>query len=222
MPLQKAAPLDEPVLEAGDRLTRDEFERRYHRMPHVKKAELIEGIVYMPSPVRLTHGKPHSQLVTWLDIYASETPGLLTADNVTVRLDLANEPQPDIVLMIAPERGGQADVSSDDYIEGAPEFVAEVAASSVSYDLHQKKAAYLRNGVREYLVWNVAQQRILWFELRDGDYLEIAPDDEGILRSRIFPGLWLDPAALLRGEMKAVLATLARGCATPEHAAFLG
>lgn len=211
------------MLEAGDRLTRNEFERRYHRMPHVKKAELIEGIVYMPSPVRLTHhGRPHHDLSLWLGVYRTETPGTESGDNVTVRLDLANEPQPDLILMILPERGGQARVSLDDYIEGSPELVAEVAASSVSYDLHQKKAAYLRNGVREYLVWNVAQQRILWFELRDGDYLEIALDDEGILRSRIFPGLWLDPAALLRGEMKAVLATLARGCATPEHAAFLG
>src|SRR3989442_12699660 len=111
----------ELLLESGDRLSRDEFERRYERMPHVKKAELIEGIVYMPSPVRVKkHAEPHSQLGTWLGVYASETPGVGCFDNSTVRLDLDNEPQPDLVLMKMPEKGGRARISADDYIEGAP------------------------------------------------------------------------------------------------------
>ena len=130
----------ESLLEPGDRLSRVEFERRYERMPHLKKAELIEGVVYMPSPTRAhRHGIPHSQLGTWLGAYAAETPGVECADNPTVRLDLDNEPQPDLVLMKLPAKGGQARVSPDDYIEGPPELVVEIVGSSSAYDLHQKK-----------------------------------------------------------------------------------
>src|SRR6059036_131218 len=178
----------EPLLEFGDRLSRDEFERRYERMPDLKKAELIEGIVYMPSPVRVTkHAQPHSQLGTWLGVYASETAGVGCFDNSTVRLDLDNEPQPDLVLMKLPEKGGHARISADDYIEGAPELAVEIVSSSHAYDLHQKKGAYLRNGVREYLAWIIGEQRVVWWELREGDYEEIAPDADGLLRSRVFP-----------------------------------
>ncbi|HZN35176.1 MAG TPA: Uma2 family endonuclease, partial [Pirellulaceae bacterium] len=128
-----------PPLEPGDRLTRDEFERRYEAMPHLKKAELIEGVVYMPSPVRFyRHGTPQSHLVTWLGNYRAATPGCEVGDNTTARLDMDNEPQPDAMLLIEPMCGGQVKVSEDDYIEGAPELVAEVASSSVSFDLHTK------------------------------------------------------------------------------------
>ena len=139
-----------PLLEAGDRLSREEFERRYEQMPHLKKAELVEGTVYMPSPIRYNlHAEPHSQLGTWLGYYASETPGVRGADNATVRLDLDNEPQPDLLLLKLPAKGGQARISADDYVEGAPELVIEIVGSSRAYDLHPKKAAYRRNGVRE-------------------------------------------------------------------------
>src|SRR6266487_7126122 len=164
----------EPLLEPGDRLSRDEFERRYERMPHVKKAELIEGTVYMPSPVRAQrHAEPQCLLAAWLVVYASETPGVKGVDNSTVRLDLDNEPQPDLVLLKLPSKGGQARISEDDYIEGAPEFVVEIVGSSQAYDLHQKKGAYRRNGVREYLAWITGEKRLLWWELRDEEYQEI-------------------------------------------------
>jgi Uma2 family endonuclease len=211
----------EPLLEAGDRLTRDEFERRYQSMPHVKKAELIEGTVYMPSPVRARkHGKPQIRLAAWLAAYESDTPGVECFDNSTVRLDLDNEPQPDLVLMKLPAKGGQARISEDDYIEGAPELAVEVVGSSRAYDLHQKKGAYRRNGVREYLAWVTDENRLLWWELREGEYQEIAADADGLFKSGVFPGLWLDAASLLRGEMKAVLAVLRRGLDSPEHVAF--
>src|SRR5919109_1524232 len=161
----------EPLLESGDRLARDEFERRYERMPHIRKAELIEATVYMPSPVRVRkHAEPHNQLSVWLGTYAAETPGVLCADNSTVRLDQDNEPQPDLVLMKLPGSGGQARISDDDYIEGAPELAVEIVGSSRSYDLHQKKGAYRRNGVREYLAWITTERRLVWWELREGEY----------------------------------------------------
>src|SRR5437763_1331075 len=159
---RRSEPPRQPILplEPGDRLTRDEFERRYNAMPNLKKAELIEGVVYMPSPVRLRrHGWPHFRLITWLGAYAAVTPGLIGADNATARLDLDNEPQPDTLLLIDPEWGGQARISADDYVEDAPEWVGEVSASSASFDLHAKLHVYRRNGVREYLVWRVLDAR---------------------------------------------------------------
>jgi len=132
-----------------------------------------------------------------------------------------NEPQPDAVLLIAPACGGQAHISADDYIEDAPEFVAEVAASSVSIDLHMKSHIYQPSGVREYLVWRVLEQAVDWLVLRDGQYERLVLDTQGVLRSEVFPGLWLDTAALLRGDIAAVLATVQQGLASAEHKTFV-
>jgi Uma2 family endonuclease len=209
-------------LEPGDRLTRAEFERRYAAMPHLIKAELIEGVVYMPSPVRQRrHGRPHAHLIAWLVHYEAGTPGVEVGDNSTARLDLDNEPQPDALLLIDPAQGGQARIGTDDYIEGAPELVAEVASSRASYDLHTKLHVYRRSGVREYIVWRVLEQAIDWFVLRDGQYERLLPGSDGVLRSEIFAGLWLDPAALLRGDIAAVLTAVQQGMASPEHVAFV-
>jgi len=209
-------------LESGDRLTRAEFERRYAAMPHLKKAELIEGVVYMPSPVRhRQHGSPHVQLISWLGHYQAGTSGVEAGDNSTVRLDLDNEPQPDALLLIAPERGGQTHIDADGYIAGPPELVAEVASSSASYDLHAKLHAYRRNGVREYLVWRVLEQEVDWFILRAGQYERLPLGVDGLLRSEVFAGLWLAPAALVRGDLSRVLTVGQQGLLSPEHTAFV-
>jgi Uma2 family endonuclease len=211
-----------PPLEPGDRLTRDEFERRYDAMPQLKKAELIEGVVYMPSPIRYRrHSKPHGQIIGWLAVFAARTPGVAAAGNASVRLDLDNEPQPDALLLIEAARRGECRISDDDYIEGAPELVAEVASSSVSFDLNTKLHVYRRNGVKEYIVWRVLDQAVDWFVLREGKYAPKIPDSDGLLRSDVFPGLWLDPAALVRDDMATVLAVVQKGTPSPEHAAFV-
>ena len=101
-----------PPLESGDRLTRAEFERRYQATPEKFKAELIEGVVYVASPVRSFHGVPHADLVTWLGVYRTATPGVSVADNTTTRLDLDNEPQPDALLRI--EIGGISTISAQE------------------------------------------------------------------------------------------------------------
>jgi len=211
-----------PPLENGDRLTRVEFVRRYNAMPDLKKAELIEGIVYMASPVRNSlHGRPHSDLNGWLYNYRIATPGTETSDNPTLRLDLENEVQPDALLRILPARGGRSMDTPDGYIAGGPELVAEISASSASYDLHQKMAVFRRHGVPEYLVWITGDAaEVRWFVLEEDDYVPLAPDGEGILKSRVFPGLWLDPAAWLAADYARVHAVLARGLASAEHAAF--
>ncbi len=211
-----------PSLENGDRLSADEFLRRYRAMPGLKKAELIEGVVHVPSPVRhQQHGKPHYHLLTALGHYEAGTPGVEGGDNSTVCLDLGNVPQPDCLFFIKPEHGGRVKFDADGYLVGAPDLIAEIAASSVSYDLHGKLRAYATNSVREYLVWRVLDRKFDWFVLRGGAYELIQPSADGILRSTIFPGLWLDPAALVRGDLAAVLAVIDRGLETPEHAAFV-
>jgi Uma2 family endonuclease len=210
-----------PPLEGGDHLTRDEFMRRYEAMPDLKKAELIEGVVYVPSPVRQqVHGDQHSSLVGWLFVYRVKTPGVRLGDNSTVHLDLNSSPQPDAVLFVQPERGGRVTIDNDGYIVGAPDLVAEVAASSVSYDLYDKFDAFQRNGVREYLVWRVLDRAIDWFVLRESGYERLAVDNGGVLRSQTFPGLWLDPVALLNDDLDTVLRVLERGLDSTEHADF--
>ncbi len=176
----------------------------------------------MPSPVRLSgHAEPHSHMMGWLFNYKLHTPCVIIADNGTVRLDEENEPQPDGMLLLDPACGGQASISSDDYVEGTPELVVEVSASSSRFDLHTKKTVYHRNGVREYLVWRVLDRQIDWFAAHRDAFELLVPDELGILRSEVFPGLWLEAAALIRGDLAAVVAVLQQGIASPEHAAFL-
>ncbi|MBM4459014.1 MAG: Uma2 family endonuclease [Chloroflexi bacterium] len=217
LPAPPPAHLRPPPLEPGDRLTAREFERRYEAMPHIKKAELIEGVVYMSSPVRVSHSVSHGVVMSWLGQYAASTPGLQLADNATLRLDPDNVVQPDALLRLDAARGGRSRVSSDDYFEGTPELIVEVATSSAAYDLHEKRRIYRRNGVQEYLVWQVLEGRLDWWELVEGEYVAIPTDSDGLMRSRVFPGLWLDPQAILAGNLSVVLARLHEGLATAEH-----
>lgn len=211
-----------PPLLPGDFLTRAEFERRYQAHPEIKKAELIEGIVYMPSPVSAgRHGDPHFNLITWLGVYGATVPGLHGSDNATLRLDNLNEPQPDALLRLDTAHGGRARLDEEGYLEGPVELILEIAASSASYDMNQKKAVYARHGIQEYLVVLTHEQRVVWFILRDGAYVELAPGEDGILRSEIFPGLWLQPAALWDNDMASLLRTVQQGIASPAHRAFL-
>jgi len=211
-----------PPLEPGDSLTRDEFERRYEAMPGLKKAELIEGVVVMPSPIRWNHhARPHIHLGSWVGVYEAATPGVQAGDNGSVRLDLDNEPQPDLTLILDPALGGQAKLSEDDYIEGAPEWIGEIAASSASIDLNTKLRVYRRNNVREYVVWRVLDKTVDWFVLRQGQYQPLPRSGTGCYQSEVFPGLWLDPAALVLFDLAMVLQVLQTGIASPEHGAFV-
>src|SRR2546430_14569972 len=211
-----------PPLQNGDRLSGDEFERRYDATPNLKKAELIDGIVYMPPPPVSDeyHSSPHFDIIGWLGAYRAATPGVRGGDNGTLRLDLKNRPQPDAYLRIIPESGGQTRIDKDGYVTGAPELVAEVAASSVSYDLHVKLNCYREHGVKEYVIWRVYDNAIDWMILRGGEYERLAFKDD-IYKSEIFPGLWLDPVAMLRGDVATVIQTLQKGIGTAEHKSFL-
>ncbi|WP_424099084.1 Uma2 family endonuclease [Moorena producens] len=222
MATSTSQPMVIPILENGDRLTRVEFERRYQAMPDTKKAELIEGVVYVASPVRITkHANPHGKIITWLGVYEAATPGVMLGDNPTVRLDFDNEPQPDAIMRIDQQKGGQSRISDDDYVEGAPELIVEIAASSASYDLHDKLRAYRRNGVKEYLVWLVQEQQFRWYELDAGEYVQQQPDQLGVVSSNVFPGLQLAVGALLPGEMQRVLSVLQEGIESEAHQHFV-
>jgi Uma2 family endonuclease len=209
-------------LENGDRLTAHEFLRRYEAMPDVKKAELINGVVCMPSPVRLTqHAEPESTIQWWLKHFSMRTPGTKAASNATARLSVDDVPQPDAQLRILPEFGGQARVDAKGYLHGPPELIVEIAASSVSIDAGDKRRSYRRTGVLEYLLWRTEDATVDWWILEEDEYRPLPPDAEGILRSRIFPGLWLDVTALLADDGAKLLATLEAGLSNPAHAAFV-
>jgi len=211
-----------PSLNPGDHLSRAEFERIYAAHPEIKKAELIEGVVYMPSPTRITnHSEPHAWLITWLGVYVAATPGTSISDNGTIRLDLENEVQPDAFLRIETERGGKSRLTSDDYLEGPPELIVEIAASSAAYDMHIKKRVYQRSGVQEYLAVQMYEKRVDWFVLCEGVYETLSPDEAGWLKSEVFPGLWLNITAFWAGNLATMLTTLQQGLASPEHAAFV-
>lgn len=211
-----------PPLESGDRLSRHEFERRYQAMPEHKKAELIEGVVYLASPLRFKrHAEPHSNLVGWLWNYRIATAGVNLGIEPTVRLDQDNEPQPDAVLFIDQSLGGQSRLTEDDYIEGAPELVVEIAASSAAYDLHDKKKAYRRNGIKEYIVWQILENKFDWFRLSESEYVSLEANADGILQSQVMPGLWLSVPALLAGDMSQVMAVLQAGLNSAEHTEFV-
>jgi Uma2 family endonuclease len=208
-----------PPLVAGDKLTRDEFLRRWEAMPDLKCAELIGGIVYMPSPLCLEHGDNDAWVTGWLAYYAIHTPGCQPAVNATwlMHQDAA---QPDTCLRILPDYGGQSRVQGR-YAAGAPEFLAEMCLSSTSYDLHQKLELYRSAGVQEYLAVLLREQEVRW-HVRAGDVFEAIPlPTDGVYKSRVFPGLWLHAEALLANDMVRVMATLNLGLQCPEHAEFV-
>lgn len=206
-------------LHSGDRMSREQFHRIYTQMPEDFKAELIGGVVYVASPLKRKHGTNHLPLGTLLFIYEGRTPGTESGDNATVILGDENEPQPDLYLRILPDWGGQSGTTDEDYIDGAPEFVAEIALSSHSIDLHAKRAEYLEFGVLEYLVVNLRERRLHWFDLKEDR--ELSPDEEGVLRLKYFPGLWIDGEALIRRDHAGLLEALNRGLATEEHRLFV-
>jgi Uma2 family endonuclease len=209
-----------PTLESGDRLTADEFDRIYDQLPNVK-AELIHGVVYVASPARSrVHGRPHAIVVKWAGRYVDGSVDVELDLESTLKLPDDTRVQPDVLLSIVSEAGGISKLPDDDYLVGPVEFIAEVAATSASKDLHDKLDVYQQYGVREYMVWRTMNRAIDWFILRDGKYVPIVPEG-GILKSVTLPGLWLDPAAMIANDRKTIAAVLDAGLASPEHAAFV-
>jgi hypothetical protein len=206
-----------PPLVDGERLTREEFLRRWDALPELKFAELIEGVVYLPSPLTRSHGSHDALVQAWAVHYEAETPGAETGANATW-LMLSDAPQPDCCLCIAPEYGGRAGEVRG---LGAPELIVEVTRSTRARDFGPKLRLYRAAGVLEYITVVLQKPHVAWRQLVEGDYVTLAPDPDGLLRSRVFPGLWLDPAALLRRDARRVLDVLKQGLASPEHRRFV-
>jgi Uma2 family endonuclease len=221
-----------PPLVAGDYLSRDEFLRRWEAMPDIKRAELIDGVVYMPSPlliegglfmaspVKAGHGDMDHHVSTWLGNYEAATPGCRGSSSATWLMGERSAPQPDDSMRILPEYGGQSRLEGE-YLAGGPELLAEVSLSSTAYDLHQKLEVYERAGVIEYLAILLREQQVRWHRLIDGVFQLVPSPADGIYRSHVFPGLWLDSAALLAGNLTRVLAVLHEGLNSPEHKQFV-
>ncbi len=217
-----AVQLDLLPLEAGDRLSRAEFHRRYLATPRIKKAELVQGIVYVPSPLGIKqHAEPHQRAATWLGVYVSVTPGVTAADNATLILDDENEVQPDLLARIDAQLGGNSRISSSDFVEGSPELIIEIASSSASYDLHTKRAVYERHGVQEYLVWRTRDRAIDWWERVDGRYRPLVAGERGRIASRVLPGLVLDVPAILDDDLAKVLEVQQSSHGSDAHRTFV-
>lgn len=208
-----------PPLQPGDNLGREEFLRLWQQHPEIKRAELLAGVVYMPSPLSVQHGNADNRVGTLFGYYALQTPGTEAGNNATTML-LEDVPQPDVHLRILPECGGATELSGP-YLAGPPELIAEICLSSAAYDLHQKKDLYEKAGVREYLAVLLFERTLHWHVLRDGKFDLLPPDGDGIHRSRVFPGLWLDGAALFARDDRRLLDVLHQGLASAEHQAFV-
>ena len=207
------------TLHNGDRMSRDEFHRLYRQLPEDVAAELIGGVVYMAAAMRRKHGTNLLPLGSVFFAYESQTPGTEAGDNTTVLLGDEGEPQPDLYLRVLPDFGGQSQTTPDNWIEGPPELVAEIAHSSRSIDLHAKRDDYARYGVREYLVLSLDEPKLYWFDLARNE--TVLPDADGILRLRTFPGLWIHETALVAKNFQQLMSTLQLGLATPEHTRFV-
>lgn len=213
-----ATDISAPSLETGDHLTREEFLNIWEQLPHIKRAELIGGIVYMPTAQRKPHSKMDRRISTWLGVYELNTPGCEGGDNATSLLG-EDCPQPDHYLAILAEFGGAS--WGDEYLEGSPELLVEISHSSVSVDLHEKFDLYEKAGVQEYLVVMLKKREIRWHRLVKGAYRRMSADSNGVHRSRVFPGLWLDSAALFKNDLAKLLATLQKGIDSDEHQRFV-
>ncbi len=207
-------------LETGDHLEQKSFHARYEAMPVATKAELIGGVVYMMSPMKNPHGRHTRDVSFWLRTYELATPGVEGGDGLTTILGHNSEPQPDACLYVRPENGGRVRINADGYTEGAPELIVEVASGTESYDLHSKKRDYEAAGVCEYVVVALRQKQVFWFVLRDARYVPLKAGNDGIYRSQVFPGLWLDPQSLLDLDGLRIRAVLQHGLESPEHALF--
>jgi Uma2 family endonuclease len=216
---QSSANFLKEELHSGDQLSRADFHRLYTQMPEDFRAELIGGTVYVASPLRRRHGTNHLPLGTLFFTYEAHTPGVECADNTTILLADDSEPQPDLLLRILPEHGGQTTTTADDYVAGPPELIAEIAHSSRALDLHAKRDDYRRYGVREYLVLCLQERQIRWFDLSAD--AELGPDEAGLCKMETFPGLWIDVEALLAKDHARMMTTLEAGLASEEHAKFV-
>jgi Uma2 family endonuclease len=208
-----------PPLQAGDHLSREEFLRIWELHPEIKRAELIGGMVYMPSPLSVEHGDMEGEIGGWLFAYKSRTPGTAVGHNAT-SFFMADTPQADVHLRILTECGGNS-WTKDKYLAGTPELFVEICLSSAAYDLHQKFKLYQSSGVPEYLTVLMFEREIRWHVLVNGAYQVMPPGADGLWRSRIFPGLWLDGPALLAGDSQRLLARLDEGLRSTEHEAFV-
>jgi len=220
IPPRAAPPTQVTSLENGDHLDQPTFHRLYEETPEDFKAELIGGIVYVASPVSRQHSDAYSTVAVWLGYYRAMTPGVKSPGDGTVILSEFDEVQPDCVLHVMPECGGRIR-SQDKYLAGGPDLVCEISTSSAAIDLHRKLRAYEAAGVREYVVLTTEPRAVYWFRLKDGVLQQVTAPEDGVYRSIVFPGLWLDGEAILRDDAKKVVETLQLGLADKSHAAFV-
>lgn len=195
-------------LHSGDRMSRDEFLRRWERIPEIKRAELIDGVVYLASPVSELHSDYEQLFNRWLSHYQERTEGLKVMPAATFLL-AGSSPQPDLALI----RLSGSSRSGKKFREGPPELVVEIAYSSLAYDLGPKLELYRRGGVAEYITVLLEEKKVQWRVLENRRYHALRPSG-GYLKSRAYPGLWLDPKAVFPPRIRELLASVEAGLAS--------
>jgi Uma2 family endonuclease len=195
-----------------------EFHTFYEQMPESFRAELIDGTVFVSMPLGKLHAKGHVLMSAIMAAYAGYTPGVEALSDATLILGKDDEVQPDLLLRVLPTLGGKSADAYDQFIQGSPELVCEVAYSSRAIDLHLKRRRYAQAGVLEYIVLCLEPREIRWFDFATGSM--ITPNDSGVLRSKAFPGLWMANQSVLQLDYLAVMDKLTEGLASAEHAAF--
>lgn len=209
-----------PLLENGDRLSREEFHRRYEAMPENVKAELIKGVVYFRTKTKVSHGEANATIVGLIGLYSINSLGTNFVIHPTLIFDGKNECQPDAVLRIDENCGGKSWINDDDYLEGSPELIVEISSSTASYDLHDKFEIYEKKGVQEYIVWRVLDHQIDWFSLKNGKYERLSTNKQGIIESKSFADLRLNLKAMLKDDLKRVLVDLHKGLQSKKYKEF--
>jgi hypothetical protein len=211
-----------PPFENGDRLDQKTFHDLYERTPFRFRAELVDGIVYLkiPKPVRLRR-RPRLSLSVWLGAYEAETEGVQIAMHATNILIDRNETHPYQTVIVDPALGGRTSINADDFVEGGAELLVEIAERSCSLPYHKKFEQYQKANVREYIIVNLESRNFNWFTNTANGFQPIKPNADGIMKSRVLPGLWLDREATLNDNNKRVRAVLDSGLASPEHAKFV-
>ncbi len=211
--------IDWSQLSEGMPLSRAEFDQ----LGECRGLERLNGRLCLPPAAfrHRDHGQPHAILAFWATSYIASTSGIEISVASTVKMDADNDPEPDLSLFRTKSFGGRVILDPEGYLVGAPELAAEVSASTTYKDLTVKYKLYQKHGVNEYIVWNTEVGKFDWFELHDGRYQLRPTPEDGIYRSSVFPGLWLDYQSLQAFDYQGVLATLQSGFATPEHAKFV-
>lgn len=163
-------------------------------------------------------GELASSVSYWLCQYRRSTPCVESLGRVSIFLDPTTEIETTAAMWLTP---GADDRPRWQRCEGVPELLVEVTATVHNKVFRRRLRVYEQSEIHELLVVTGDPRDTALYARENGRFARVSPADDGSYRSRVFPGLWLDPSALFSDEWNEMAACLDRGMATEEHAAFV-